>query len=67
MLDVPLAPAMLASSARQAGEKPGVENKLGLAPPPLVANDLDMRDGHPADFRRYHKRGSHASAPIGAP
>jgi hypothetical protein len=53
----------LASFSEAAGGKPGVENKLGLAPPPLTASGLDMRDGHPA-ASRYHKRGSHASAPL---
>lgn len=28
--------------------KPGVENMLGHAPPPLTACSLDIRDGHPA-------------------
>jgi len=38
---------------------------LGHAPPPLTANGLDMRDGHPADEPvPYPKRGSHASALI---
>ena len=30
--------------------EPGVENMLGHAPPPLTANGLDMRDGHPAEM-----------------
>lgn len=38
---------------------------LGHAPPPLTANGLDMRDGHPANEPvPYPKRGSHASALI---
>jgi hypothetical protein len=28
--------------------RPGVENMLGHAPPPLAASGLDMRGGHPA-------------------
>jgi hypothetical protein len=53
-----------ASSREAAGGRPGVENKLGLAPPPLTASGLDMRDGHPAEIRAgITKRGSHASAP----
>jgi hypothetical protein len=35
--------------ANCAGE-PGVENMLEHAPPPLTANGLDMRDGHPAEL-----------------
>ena len=38
-----------ASSRETAGGKPGVENMLGHAPPPLTASGLDMRDGHPAE------------------
>jgi len=47
--------------------KPGVENMLGHAPPPLTPRGLDMRDGHPADWSRLiRKRGSHAPARYGA-
>jgi hypothetical protein len=38
------------SRASCAGE-PGVENMLEHAPPPLTANGLDMRDGHPAAMK----------------
>lgn len=31
------------------GRKPGVENMLGHAPPPLTASGLDLRGGHPAE------------------
>jgi hypothetical protein len=32
--------------------EPGVENKLGLVPPSLVASDLDMHGSHPARTNR---------------
>ena len=38
--------------------KPGVESMLGHAPPPLTANGLDMRDGHPAGIRCPHHQSS---------
>ena len=41
---------MSASPKRGSRRKPGVENMLGHAPPPLTANGLDMRDGHPAEL-----------------
>ena len=40
---------MSASPWRGSRRQPGVENMLGHAPPPLTANGLDMRDGHPAE------------------
>ena len=42
--------SMSASPKRGSRRKPGVENMLGHAPPPLTANGLDMRDGHPAEL-----------------
>ena len=48
-------------------EKPGVENMLGHAPPPLAGFSLDMRGGHPAAHvrlrgRSFPKSGSQAPA-----
>ena len=42
---------MSASPKRGNRRKPGVENMLEHVPPPLTANGLDMRDGHPAEMK----------------
>jgi hypothetical protein len=47
--------ACLLPQSEAVGGKPGVENMLGHAPPPLTASGLDMRDGHPAEFGSHGK------------